>query len=283
MLYSNHLFGIVELTSLKKLPHLEVFEVSNNNLVVVDGKDNSSLASHPKISILGLSECNISKFPNLLRHQSQMSTLDLSYNQMHGAIPQWAWEIGTNFVLFILSNNKFTSTSYTPLLPFSVLVLDLSNNMFEGPIPIPRGSASLLDYSNNKCSSAPSNFGSHLSDTILLMASQNNFSGDIPSFFCGATSIQLLDLSYNNFNGSIPPCLMSKVNGMQSLNLRQNKLNGKFPRNISEGCSLEALDFSGNWIEGQLPRSLVACKNLELFDVGNNQISLFSMLDECAA
>lgn len=273
MLYSNHLFGTVELTFLKKLPHLDVFEVSNNNLVVVDGKGNSSLASYPKISILGLSECNISKFPNFLRHQSQMSTLDLSYNQMHGAIPQWAWEVGTDFVLFILANNKFTGTSYTPLLPFSVLVLDLSNNMFEGPIPIPRGSASVLDYSNNKFSSAPSNFGSHLSDTILLMASQNNFSGDIPSFFCGATSIQLLDLSYNNFNGSIPPCVMSKVNGMQSLNLRQNKLHGEFPDNINEGCSLEALDFSGNWIEGQLPRSLVACKNLELFDVGNNQIS----------
>lgn len=273
LLYSNNLIGTVELTSLKKLPHLYAFDISHNNLVVVNGKDNSSLSANPKLEVLGLSECSLSKFPNFLRHQYQISTLDLSNNKIYGSVPQWAWESGNDFLLFTLANNKLTNISYAPLLPFSIGMLDLSNNMFKGSIPIPRGSAIVLDYSRNKFSSIPSNFSSHLSDTTLLMAFQNKLSGDIPSSFCGATSMQLLDLSYNNFNGSIPPCLMANVNGMRSLNLRENQLQGEFPDNINEGCSFEALDFSDNWIEGQLPRSLVACKNLEVFDVGNNQIS----------
>ncbi|GJN05720.1 hypothetical protein PR202_ga23379 [Eleusine coracana subsp. coracana] len=152
-------------------------------------------------------------------------------------------------------------------------ILDLSNNMLEGPIPIPQGSASVLDYSNNMFSSIPSHFSSHLSDVTIFMASGNNFTGNFPSSFCGITNIQLLDLSYNKFSGYIPSCLMQNANSLQSLNLNQNQFYGELPDNIKEGCSFEALDFSSNWIEGKLPRSLVACKNLQILDVGNNQIS----------
>jgi Leucine-rich repeat (LRR) protein len=66
---------------------------------------------------------------------------------------------------------------------------------------------------------------------------------------------------------------VENANRILSLKLKQNQLSGKFPDNIKEGCSFEALDFTGNWIGGQLPRSLVACKNLEVLDIGNNQIS----------
>ncbi|KAK3160421.1 hypothetical protein QOZ80_1BG0059230 [Eleusine coracana subsp. coracana] len=278
-LYSNDFIGTIELNNLlSKLPHLIALDVSSNSgLVVVDGEDNSSMASFPKIHYLCLLGCNIVKFPGFLRYQNKIVLLNLSYNKMHGAIPKWAWETWNNnghTSFLFLDNNEFTSSGYSLYLPVQgVGILDLSNNMLEGPIPIPQGSASVLDYSNNMFSSIPSHFSSHLSDVTIFMASGNNFTGNFLSSFCGTTNIQLLDLSYNKFSGSIPSCLMQNANSLQSLNLNQNQFHGELPDNIKEGCLFEALDFSSNWIEGKLPRSLVACKNLVILDVGNNQIS----------
>lgn len=271
LLYSNNFVGTVELTFIRNLPNLIALDLSENNLLVLDGEYNSSsLASFPKLFNLNLGRCNLSKFPNFLRHQDEIETLILPKNEIHGAIPYWVWETWTNLYSFELSNNKFNSIGYnSSFLPIQVDIFDLSNNMFEGCIPIPQGSATVLDYSSNMLSSVPSEFSSHLSDVSLFMASRNNLSGKIPLFFCGGLSIQLLDLSYNGFNSSIPSCLMESVYGLESLYFKENELNGVFPDNIKKG----ALGFSGNRIEGKLPRSLLACRNLEVLDVGNNQIN----------
>lgn len=241
LLYSNNFVGTVELTFLTNMPDLFALDLSENNLVVLDGEYNSSLASFPKLFHLDLGRCNLSKFPGFLRHQDEIDTLILSHNEIHGAIPYWAWETWTNLYSFELSNNKFTSIGYSsPFLPLQVEIFDLSNNMFEGCIPIPQGSETVLDYSNNMFSSVPSEFSSHLSDVSLFMASGNNFSGEIPLSFCDGLSIQLLDLSYNGFNGSVPSCLMENVDGLESLYFKENKLNGVFPDNIKKGCSFVA-------------------------------------------
>uniref|UniRef100_A0A0D9Y3R3 non-specific serine/threonine protein kinase n=1 Tax=Oryza glumipatula TaxID=40148 RepID=A0A0D9Y3R3_9ORYZ len=273
-LNSNNFVGTVKLASLWGLQHLRYLDISDNNLVVVDGKVNSSLAHIPKLQMLSLSGCNITKFPNFLRSQDELLWLDLSKNQIQGAIPSWAWEswndAGT--ATLNLADNKFTSVGSSPFIPLKMDWLCLKNNMFEGTIPIPQGSASILDYSNNKFSSIPFNFTAHLSHVTLFNAHGNNLSGEIPPSFCSATEFQVLDLSRNNFSGSIPSCLIENVNGIQILNLNANQLHGEFPDTIKEGCSFHALYFSGNKIEGRLPRSLVACQNLEILDAGNNQI-----------
>uniref|UniRef100_A0A0E0FGI7 non-specific serine/threonine protein kinase n=1 Tax=Oryza nivara TaxID=4536 RepID=A0A0E0FGI7_ORYNI len=274
LLHSNNFIGTVELTSMWILPDLFILDLSDNKLVVVDGTDNSSIVSIPKLRVLRLSRCNISKFPNFLRHQDEIISLDLSHNQIDGAIPQWAWETWNEMERLFLGNNKFTSVGHDPFLPMSHIDgLDLSFNMFEGPIPIPQGYANMLDYSNNRFSSIPFNFTTHLKDVSFFKAARNNFSGKIPQSFCSATSLQLIDLSYNSFDGTIPSCLMDNLQYLEVLNLKENELQGEFPNNINENCSFESLIFSGNRIEGQLPRSLAFCKYLEVLDVGNNQIN----------
>ncbi|EEE53931.1 hypothetical protein OsJ_00513 [Oryza sativa Japonica Group] len=274
-LNSNNLVGTMKLASLWGLQHLRYLDISDNNLVVVDGKVDSSSTHIPKLQILALSGCNITKFPDFLRSQDELLWLDLSKNQIHGAIPSWAWESwnDSGVASLILAHNKFTSVGSNPFIPLQIDWLDLSNNMFEGTIPIPQGSARLLDYSNNMFSSIPFNFTAHLSHVTLFNAPGNNFSGEIPPSFCTATELQYLDLSNNNFSGSIPSCLIENVNGIQILNLNANQLDGEIPDTIKEGCSFHALYFSGNRIEGQLPRSLLACQNLEILDAGNNQIN----------
>ncbi|KAK3163958.1 hypothetical protein QOZ80_1AG0010700 [Eleusine coracana subsp. coracana] len=272
VLYSNHFTDIVELTSFRKLSYLVVLDLSHNNLVVLDGKHNSSVPFLPKLITLALAGCNISEFPDFLKHRDEINILDLSDNNLHGIIPKWVWTTWKIVYYFNLANNRLTGIGYSSFLPTYIPIFILLNNMFEGSLPIPQGSAIRLDYSNNRFLSVPYNFSSHLSDVFLFKVSRNNLPGEHLSSFCGGTSIRLLDLSYNNFKGSIPSCLVENVNELQSLDLKGNQFRGEFPDSFKDGCSLEALDLSGNCIEGQLPRSLVACRNLEILDAAKNQI-----------
>jgi Leucine-rich repeat (LRR) protein len=273
---SNNFTGIVELNSLWRLPNLSLLDLSNNKIVVQEGQENSSMVSLPNIQFLNLAACSITKFPSILKHLNYCIGLDLSNNQMHGAIPRWVWEnwsTDPSFGLFYLdlSHNNFTSVGYETFLPISLVKLDLSFNMFEGPIPLPQYSAQVLDYSSNMFSSMPHNFSTQLRDTYVFKASRNNLSGNIPTSFCIVS--EFLDLSYNTFNGSVPSCLMEDANPLIVLNLKENQLDGELPDTINENCTLELLDISSNRIEGQLPKSLVACKRLEVLAIANNNIT----------
>ncbi|XP_066360159.1 receptor-like protein 6 [Miscanthus floridulus] len=276
LLQSNTFLGTVRLSAFSKMQNLTALDLSNNELHVVE--ENSSLpVPFPKLEFLHLASCRMSSFPSILRHLEGVIGLDLSDNQIDGAIPQWAWETwnGSNMILLNVSHNMFTSIgSEEPLLPVQVEYFDLSFNNFKGPLPITRGGSVSLDYSSNLFSSMPFDLFTYLNGTPFFKASRNRLSNNIPPSICGAVrSLQVIDLSYNNISGSIPSCLMEDVSALQVLSLRENKLAGELPNNISKGCALEVLDLSGNWIEGKIPRSLVACRILELLDIGSNQIS----------
>ncbi|BAA96770.1 putative verticillium wilt disease resistance protein [Oryza sativa Japonica Group] len=269
----NNFIGTLELSSFWKLPDLFSLNLSNNKLSVVDGeKNNSSWVSINYFYTLRLAYCNISNFPSALSLMPWVGNLDLSGNQIHGTIPQWAWETSSELFILNLLHNKFDNIGYN-YLPFYLEIVDLSYNLFQGPIPITGPDTWLLDCSNNRFSSMPFNFSSQLSGMSYLMASRNNLSGEIPLSICDARDILLLDLSYNNLSGLIPLCLLEDINSLSVFNLKANQLHGELPRNIKKGCALEALDFSENMFEGQLPTSLVACRDLEVLDIGNNQIS----------
>nr|BAK02257.1 predicted protein [Hordeum vulgare subsp. vulgare] len=110
-LHSNNLFGTTQLNSLWELQKLFDLNLSNNKLNVIEGEHNSSKVSFPDLWHLSLASCNVEKFPNILRHSSNINRLDLSNNQIRGSIPQWAWEKWTDSDLFFLnlSHNEFTS------------------------------------------------------------------------------------------------------------------------------------------------------------------------------
>jgi len=214
-------------------------------------------------------------------HQNHSKWHKWCHVRFNGSIPRWLWEnwstdpsFGPHGGLFFLdfSHNNFTSVGYETFLPIYARILDLSFNMFEGPIPLPQYTgAEVLDYSSNMFSSMPHNFSTQLGDTYVFKASQNNLSGNIPTSFCMV--YEFLDLSYNTFNGSVPSCLMEDANPLRVLNLKRNQLDGELPDTINENCTLELLDISSNRIEGQLPKSLVACKRLEVLAIANNKIT----------
>uniref|UniRef100_A0ACD5TRT7 Uncharacterized protein n=1 Tax=Avena sativa TaxID=4498 RepID=A0ACD5TRT7_AVESA len=268
-LHSNKFMGSVELISFLELPDLDGLNLSDNILSVIVGEYNSSWA----MRLLGLASCNLSSFPVFLRNIYHIRYLDLSDNQIHGAIPRWAWEEWDAMLVLDLSYNQFSSIEHDSIPLTDVTFLDLSFNLIEGPLPIPGPDTEMFDFSNNRFSSIPNNFGSPLISISYLNAMSNNLSGQIPRSICNARGLEFLDLSYNNLSGPIPSCLMEDIHSLGVLNLQANQIHGELPHNMKQGCALEEINLSNNRIEGQLPRSIVACGRLQILDIGNNRIN----------
>ncbi|GMN59148.1 hypothetical protein TIFTF001_028241 [Ficus carica] len=56
------------------------------------------------------------------------------------------------------------------------------------------------------------------------------------------------------------------------LNLANNNFKGTIPDVFPSGCQLKALDLHGNFIEGEIPKSLANCSELEVLDLGHNEL-----------
>uniref|UniRef100_A0A1J3GBV1 Receptor-like protein 12 n=1 Tax=Noccaea caerulescens TaxID=107243 RepID=A0A1J3GBV1_NOCCA len=155
--------------------------------------------------------------------------------------------------------------------------LDISNNKIKGQVP---GWLILqlahMNISNNNFIGFERPTEARLPSVsnppmVQLLASNNNFSGNLPSFICAMRSLFSLDLSNNEFNGSIPRCMGNHKSILSDLILRQNHLSGSLPRNIYQ--SLRSLDVGHNQLVGKLPRSLIHSSTLEVLNVESNIIN----------
>ncbi|XP_010430543.1 PREDICTED: receptor-like protein 12 [Camelina sativa] len=187
---------------------------------------------HQLISQLYLSGCGITEFPELLRSQVNITNLDISNNKIKGQVPGWLWTL-PNLIFVDLSNNTFSG--------------------FERPTEL-----------------GPS-FITTKPSMQYLVASKNNFTGNIPSSICALRSLITLDLSDNNLNGSIPHCMGNLKSTLSFLNLRHNRLGGGLPKNIFK--SLRSLDVGHNQLVGKLPRSFIHLSTLEVLNVENNRLN----------
>ena len=228
---------------LMTLQSLEYLDLSWNNLLRLN---TSSYHALTKLIELNLSNCSISEFPNLSKTLN-LQHLDISNNRLKGKVPAWLWTLPvTRLSLSHNSLNGFEG-SREVLVNSSLEMLDLMSNTFGGPFPI-------------------------LPPTInYVVASNNNFTGELPLSLCNPRKLSVLDLSSNNFSGPIPGCLGDSINGV--MNLRKNNLNGNLPHELCRSGSLTTIDVGHNQISGKLPRSLVNCKSLEFVDVESNQIN----------
>ncbi|GAB4847327.1 hypothetical protein Ancab_026376, partial [Ancistrocladus abbreviatus] len=169
-------------------------------------------------------------------------------DSLQGEVPRLVQDIGRDSLYYLnLSHNSLTGG--LELLSWKNLqYIDIHSNMLQGPILVP------------------------LLCTIVLLASDNRFTGEIPLSMCNLTSLQLVNPSNNSLSGKIPQCM--NFNGsLPVFDLGSKKLQGIIPSAFGMCSSLMTLDLNGNYLEGQLPLSLHSCEDLEVLDVGNNKLN----------
>ncbi|CAL5335186.1 unnamed protein product [Camellia sinensis] len=287
----NNFSGTIQLEWFQRLQNLTRLDLSYNNLSISTSESNSSLTSFPQLSTLRLVSCKLQEFPPLM-NWSSMVYLDLSDNQISGAIPNWIWNVGNGTLMCLnLSYNLLVGMQRPYTIP-SLFVLDLHSNQLHGEIPTPPESAVYVDYSsNNFNSSIRLELGNNLTSSIFFSLSNNNLTGVIPQSICDSSNLQLLDLSNNRFSGTIPQCLIENcTTTLGVLKLRNNSLTGNifgtFPISFKSWfqggiqCGedhnnswpkLQIIDLALNNFSGPLPNKCFLSWKAMMVDGGNAQ------------
>ncbi|XP_074318112.1 uncharacterized protein LOC141654900 [Silene latifolia] len=201
--------------------------------------------------------------PDTFKNLSRLSELYLTDNQLEGNIPPSLG--GCKSLLDLkLSSNHLHGTLADELFkgPAMFTILDLSNNLLEGSIPLEISKQTNLvkfNVSENKLSGVlPYGLGD-CSELLTLDVHANNFQGHIPSSFSSLGNLQTVDFSRNNLSGTIPN-YFSKF-PLQMLNLSYNSFEGEVPtKGIFANTSAIAIDGNSKFCGGipklHLPRCM---------------------------
>ncbi|XP_031496819.1 LRR receptor-like serine/threonine-protein kinase FLS2 [Nymphaea colorata] len=237
-----------------------------------------------------------------------LQRLDLSYNQLNGAIPKRLVEL-THLTHLNLSHCGFSGQIPVELSQMTRLVsLDLSYNdglllqhpnfsqLFRGLVHLEHlrldrvdVSMSLRDVSMSLSSShdlqtfslSGCNISGPMDESLLHFQSisyldlgSNKLESSIVEGLCSLGDITSLRLRASFMTGPIPPCLFS-LPSLKELDLGGNHLNSGIPNlQLSQiASSLTELDLSGNRLTGSIPSSLFNLSFLATLDLSHNLLT----------
>ncbi|XP_068639538.1 receptor-like protein EIX1 [Aristolochia californica] len=265
---NNSLSGTVSEVHFKYLSKLFFLDLSSNFLTL-QFKDDWSPPFN--LSMIWLRSCHLGpQFPAWLKTQKQLSELDISNANISGNLPVWFWDISTSGLN--LSRNMIEAKLPNPLKVVLDARVDLSYNLFWGPVPSILNGVFLVDISNNKFSGPlPQQIAQAFPGLQIFFASNNQISGTIPMSIGEMDLMFLLDLSKNNLRGSIPPTI-GNCRQLIVLDLSENFLQGDIPGTIGSLNSLKYLHMEKNNLSGPIPYSIYNCSNLETVDLGENRL-----------
>jgi kinase len=176
-----------------------------------------------------------------------LTMIDVSVNNLSGAIPQVFGHLENLTYLNLFSNNFSgeipASIGWLP----SLQALRLYSNRFTGTLPPDLGKHSVLGY---------------------VEVDDNELTGAIPEGLCAGGQFHYLTAERNHLNGSIPAGLASCAT-LVTLDLDDNRLTGDVPEALWTDTQLMFLTLQSNQLTGSLPASMPG--NLTTLQIGNNQ------------
>ncbi|KAK3227696.1 hypothetical protein Dsin_007558 [Dipteronia sinensis] len=206
---------------------------------------------------------------------SNLSVIDLHYNQLQGKIPQPP----ATAVYVDYSRNSFTSIP-ADIGNFltSTLFLSLSNNNLSGVIPESICYATnlqVLDLSSNNLSGmVPTCLIERMEGLVVLNLRRNNLNGTISGTFPGNCGLQTLDLNGNQLEGKVPKSL-ANCTKLEVLDLGNNQISDTFPCWLKNVSSLHVLVLRSNQFYGNIscPEVNSQWSRLQIVDLASNNFS----------
>ncbi|KAL8467242.1 hypothetical protein ACS0TY_036098 [Phlomoides rotata] len=176
----NRLTGMLP-PVLGNLTNLVVLSLESNNF---DGEIPPQISQLVMLSKLNLSSNGLNGLiPSSMSSLKNLGNLDLQGNSLSGPIPE---SIGSLSALIELQLGRNQLSGRIPEMPPKLqIALNLSNNLFEGRIPITLSrldGLEVLDLSNNKFSGWIPEFLTGLSSLTHLLLADNELTGVVPAF-----------------------------------------------------------------------------------------------------
>ncbi|KAK2360986.1 receptor protein [Trifolium repens] len=297
-----HTFQTVLETITSKMLHLEVLDISDNNL---NNEILPSLRGFTSLKELHLTQIGLVSdlhFQGLCAVLKNLEILDISWNnfndidiasalsgllslkrlnlQQSEITPRSIQNISklrsleildlsiNNLQLWPLENDGFA-------WPSSLQVLDLSDNNLNNNIVSTLNGLTHLKYLdlslNNLNGSLDISDISKSRSLEILNLSYNNISNIILSFLNGLTHLKTLDLSWNNLNGPFDIVDWFKLKKLEELDLSFNEFVGKLPSSFVNMTSLQTLRLSNNHFIGNISSHLSSFNSLQYLDFAKNQ------------
>ncbi|XP_022764195.1 leucine-rich repeat receptor protein kinase EMS1-like [Durio zibethinus] len=222
------------------------------------------------LELIFISHCQMGpNFPAWLKTQKDLRSLSLEEVAISYTIPDWFWEQTPQFRNLRLYNNKLRGT-----LPKSLkfapgaFAVDLSSNLFEGPLPLCSQVRILSLRNNSFTGSIPKNIGEKMWQMEYLDLSKNFLSGNIPPSIGKFIRLQIISLSNNLLSGKIP--WWKSLTSLRVIDFSKNNLSGSIPSSICSHPRLHILKLSGNNLFGNLS-SLQKCMELSELGLADNK------------
>ncbi|KAI3510872.1 hypothetical protein L1887_18009 [Cichorium endivia] len=295
--------GVESCVSNSPLPYLKTIRMTNNKLVgrlpewlgqlgnleeleldynQFEGSIPVSLGKLQRLTSIGLAGNKLNgTVPESFGQLLKLTNFDVSFNDLTGVVSETHFAKLSNLTFLHLSSNSlilrlnddwippFQLPSLFDVVPFADI--DLSSNLFEGPIPLPNVEVELFSLSFNKFSGViPYNIGKIMPNLIFLSLASNRLSGEIPSSIGEMVLLEVIDLSNNSFTGLLPPNFGNFVY-LQALDLGFNNLSGVIPESFGQLQFLKSLHLDDNNFSGEIPSSFKSLSDLETLDLANNR------------
>ncbi|XP_034912838.1 cuscuta receptor 1 isoform X2 [Populus alba] len=282
------------------------FLYNQHDLRVLDLSQNSFIGMFPswllknntRLEQLFLNENSFSGALQLQDHPNpNMTTIDISNNNMHGEIPKniclifsnlWTLRMAKNGLtgcipsclgnisslgVLDLSNNQLSMVELEQFI--TLTFLRLSNNNLVGQLPASVVNSSRMNYlylSGNNFWGRISDFPSPIRTMWpVLDLSNNQFSGMLPRWFVNLTQIFEIDLSKNHFNGPIP-VEFCKLDELKYLDLSENNLFDSIPSCFNPP-HITHLHLSKNRLSGPLTYGFYNSSSLVTLDLRDNNFT----------
>ncbi|CAN1813679.1 Receptor-like protein EIX2 [Linum perenne] len=249
-------------------------------------------------------------FPHWLQTLEQLMSLDLFNSGISEPIPEWFWNMSSQFYYLNFSHNQIPGKlPHVISVNSNLSLFDFSFNCLEGPMPLISSNLTFLDLSNNLLSGKLLKFlcfnpnqmkemeflnlqGNHLTGEIpncwkawqrlkAIKLGSNKFSGKIPNSIGYLSNLKSLRFQNLSLTGEIPPSL-GNCSRLVSVDLSQNDLEGNIPEWMGQSLpALSILSLGSNKFHGTIPEELCNLQSLQILDLSHNYLN--GTLPECVA